>query len=112
MPKQPRKLSDNLKEMSERLLRHPDAAHSSEAAHVALMFANIAWNECVGLDPAREGNRSAWESAFVALSLAPTRARAAARPPIIRSGVVPISGCPRRQGGPRQRSTSTRRSPE
>lgn len=57
-----RKMSDIMKEMSERLLRHPDAAHSSEAAHVALMFANIAWNESVGLGHAREGYRSAWET--------------------------------------------------
>lgn len=56
-----RKMSEIMKEMSERLLRHPDAAHSSEAAHVALMFANIAWNESVGLGQAREGYRSAWE---------------------------------------------------
>jgi len=56
-----RKMSDIMKEMSERLLRHPDAAHSSEAAHVALMFANIAWNESVGLGQAHEGYRSAWE---------------------------------------------------
>ena len=61
MPTQPRKMSEIMQEMSERLLRHPDAAHSPEAAHVALMFANIAWNECVGLDHAREGYRSAWE---------------------------------------------------
>ena len=57
-----RKLSEIMKEMSEHLLRQPDAAHSSEAAHVALMFANIAWNECVGLAPSREGYRSAWKS--------------------------------------------------
>lgn len=56
-----RKMSDIMKEMSERLLRHPDAAHSSEAAHVALMFANIAWNESVGLGHAHERYRSAWE---------------------------------------------------
>ena len=56
-----RKMSEIMKEMSERLLRHPDAAHSSEAAHVALMFANIAWNESVGLGHVREGYRSAWE---------------------------------------------------
>lgn len=62
MKRQPRKMSEIMKEMSERLLRHPDAAHSSEAAHVALMFANIAWNECVGLGGVREGYRSAWES--------------------------------------------------
>lgn len=56
-----RKMSEMMKEMSERLLRRPDAAHSSEAAHVALLFANIAWNESVGLGHAREGYRSAWE---------------------------------------------------
>ena len=61
MPSQTRKMSEIMKEMSERLLRHPDAAHSSEAAHVALMFANIAWNESVGLGHARKGYRSAWE---------------------------------------------------
>jgi hypothetical protein len=59
---QPRKMSEIMKEMSERLLKKPDAVHSSEAAHVALMFANIAWNETVGLVPARKGYRSAWES--------------------------------------------------
>jgi hypothetical protein len=57
-----RKMSEVMKEMSERLLRCPDAIHSSEAAHVALMFANIAWNECVGMTHAREGCRSAWET--------------------------------------------------
>ena len=62
MNHQPRKLSEMMKEMSERLLRHPDAAHSSEAAHVALMFANFAWNETVGLGHPREGYRSAWET--------------------------------------------------
>jgi hypothetical protein len=50
-----------MKEMAERLLRHPGDTHSSEAAHVALMFANIAWNETVGLGHARKGYRSAWE---------------------------------------------------
>lgn len=62
MAQQPRKMSEIMKEMSERLLRQPDAVHSSEAAHVALMFANIAWNETVGLVHARQGYRSAWES--------------------------------------------------
>lgn len=62
MTQQTKKMSEMMKEMSERLLRHPDAAHSSEAAHVALMFANIAWNETVGLGHAREGYRSAWET--------------------------------------------------
>ena len=61
MTHQTKKMSEMMKEMSERLLRHPDAAHSSEAAHVALFFANVAWNECVGLDHAREGYRNVWE---------------------------------------------------
>ena len=47
--------------MSERLLRNPGDIPSPEAAHVALMFANIAWNETVGLRHPREGYRSAWE---------------------------------------------------
>ncbi len=57
-----RKLSGIMKEMSESLLRDPAAVTSSEAAHVALFFANLAWNECVGLDHAREGYRNAWET--------------------------------------------------
>ncbi len=61
MTAQPRKLSEIMKEMSERLLRNPAAVPSSEAAHVALMFANMAWNETVGLEHARKGYRSAWE---------------------------------------------------
>lgn len=61
MTHRPRKMSEILKEMSERLLRNPDGARSSEAAHVALMFANIAWNETVGLVHPREGYRPAWE---------------------------------------------------
>lgn len=61
MSHQPRKMSEIMKEMSQRLLRSPDAAHSPEAAHVALFFANVAWNESVGLNHAREGYRSAWE---------------------------------------------------
>ena len=56
MPEPPRKLSEILKEMSETLLRNPGVVPSSEAAHVALLFANIAWNESVGLDYAREGS--------------------------------------------------------
>ena len=62
MTAQPRKMSDIMKEMSERLFRHPDVAHSSEAAHVALFFANVAWNECVGLDHPRQGYRNVWET--------------------------------------------------
>jgi len=55
-------MSEIMKEMSERLLRDPGGVPSSEAAHVALLFANIAWNEAVGLDPAREGCRKVWET--------------------------------------------------
>jgi hypothetical protein len=37
-----RKMSEIMKEMSECLLGHPENVPSTEAAHVALMFANIA----------------------------------------------------------------------
>lgn len=60
MSRQTRKMSEILKEMAEQLLKDPGAVPSSEAAHVALMFANFAWNETVGLDHPREGYRSAW----------------------------------------------------
>jgi hypothetical protein len=53
-------LSEILKEMSETLLRNPGGVPSSEAAHVALFFANVAWNESVGLDYARVGY--VWEA--------------------------------------------------
>jgi hypothetical protein len=59
---EPRKLSEIMKEMSETLLRDPGGVPSSEAAHVALFFANVAWNESVGLDHAREGYRNVWET--------------------------------------------------
>ncbi len=62
MTNQPRKMSEIMKEMSEVLLRNAHSVPSSEAAHVALFFANVAWNECVGLDHAREGYRNAWET--------------------------------------------------
>ena len=62
MPAQPRKLSEIMKEMSETLLRNPGGVPSSEAAHVALFFANVAWNESVGLDHPREGYRNVWET--------------------------------------------------
>jgi hypothetical protein len=58
----PKKLSEMMKKMSERLLRNPDDVPSSEAAHVALFFANVAWNECVGLDHARDEYRNVWET--------------------------------------------------
>jgi hypothetical protein len=59
---EPRKLSEIMKEMSEALLRNPGGVPSSEAAHVALFFANVAWNESVGMDYAREGYRNVWET--------------------------------------------------
>jgi hypothetical protein len=62
MPEQARKMSEIMKEMSETLLRNPAAEPSSEAAHVALLFANVAWNECVGLDQARGSCRPVWEA--------------------------------------------------
>jgi hypothetical protein len=62
MPEQARKLSEIMKEMSETLLRNPGGVPSSEAAHVVLFFANVAWNESVGLDHAREGYRNVWET--------------------------------------------------
>jgi hypothetical protein len=61
MPAQPRKLSEIMKEMSERLLRNSWRAPSSEAAHVALFFANVAWNESVGIAGARDSYRNVWE---------------------------------------------------
>jgi hypothetical protein len=42
-------MSDILWDMSERLPRNPDQVHSPEAAELALMFSNIAWDECVGI---------------------------------------------------------------
>ena len=62
MPTQPRKMSEIMKEMSEIVFRHPQKVPSSEAMHVALFFANAAWNESVGLTAAREGYRNVWES--------------------------------------------------
>jgi hypothetical protein len=56
----PRKLSEIMIEMSERLLSVPGPNASPEAAHVALFFANAAWNESVGLDPDRNGYRDVW----------------------------------------------------
>ena len=66
MPKkkasQAHKIPEIMREMAERLLRNPAVAPSSEAADVALFFANVAWNECVGIDFARESFRNVWES--------------------------------------------------
>ena len=62
MTDQPRKMSEVMQEMSEQLFRNPDVVHSSEAAHVALFFANLAWNECVGLDAERELTKNVWQT--------------------------------------------------
>lgn len=58
---EPRKMSEMIKEMAEQLLRAPEGSISSEAMHISLMFAHIAWNETVGLVSVREGYRPAWE---------------------------------------------------
>ena len=42
MPERPRKMSEILMELAERLLRDPAGVPSSEAAHVALLFAHVA----------------------------------------------------------------------
>jgi hypothetical protein len=62
MPEQARKLSEIVKEMAETLSRNRRRVPSSEAAHVALLFANVAWNESVGLGHARDGYRHVWET--------------------------------------------------
>jgi hypothetical protein len=58
----PHKLSEAMKEMAELLFLDPNKTPSSEAVHVTLLFANVAWNECVGLDDAREGSHNVWET--------------------------------------------------
>lgn len=55
-------MSDIMTEMTDRLYRNPEAAHSSEAFHAALFFANAAWNECVGLGAEREGYSNIWQA--------------------------------------------------
>ena len=61
MTQQPPKMSGIMLEMAIRVMRNPRAEPSSEAAHVALMFANIAWNESLGLVRPRQNFRAAWE---------------------------------------------------
>lgn len=61
MATKPGKMSDIMLEMAQVLLREPSKVPTSEAMHAALFFANVAWNECVGLDHAREGYRNVWE---------------------------------------------------
>jgi hypothetical protein len=62
MFERPRKMSEILKEMSDRLFQNPGGVPSSEAGQVAVFFANMAWNESVGLDYPREGYRNVWET--------------------------------------------------
>jgi hypothetical protein len=62
MPHLPRKMSEIMKEISEILLRDSRKESSLEAAEVALLFANIAWNESVGMDGSRDGYRNIWEA--------------------------------------------------
>ena len=62
MATKPAKMSEIMKDMSETLLRHPGGVPSSEAAHLALFFANVAWNESVGLGDSRAGYRNVWET--------------------------------------------------
>lgn len=57
MARTPRRMSEILKEMSQQLLRDPRAIPSSEAAHVSLFIAHMAWNESVGLGHSRENCR-------------------------------------------------------
>ena len=57
-----RKLSEILKEMSEQLYRDPAAIPTSEAAHMALFLANMAWNETVGMDHPRDSYRPTWQT--------------------------------------------------
>src|SRR5262245_59753578 len=56
-----RKLSEIMKEMAERLLKRPGQVPSATAAQAALFFANVAWNECVGLDHPRKGHGAVWK---------------------------------------------------
>ena len=56
------KMSDIMLEMARVVLRNPSAVPTSEAMHVALFFANVAWNECVSLGGSREGYRKVWET--------------------------------------------------
>jgi hypothetical protein len=62
VPYRPRQLSRIMKEMAETLLRDPCNVPSSEAVHIALFVAKVAWNESVGLDNSRESYRNVWET--------------------------------------------------
>ncbi len=39
-----------------------ESARSSEAVHLALFFANSAWNECVGLGAERQRTKNIWQA--------------------------------------------------
>jgi len=45
-----RKMSEIMKELALMSFRDPQAVPSSEAAHAALLFAQVAWNRALGLD--------------------------------------------------------------
>jgi hypothetical protein len=62
MAMKPGKLSDMMLEMAQVLLRKPSAVPTSEATHLAQFFANVAWNESIGLGGSREGYRNVWET--------------------------------------------------
>jgi hypothetical protein len=62
MPGTPQKMSEIMQEMAETLLRHPRRLASSEAMHVALLFANVAWNEELGLGRIRDRCRNIWKT--------------------------------------------------
>ncbi|HMB03469.1 MAG TPA: hypothetical protein VKP69_06975 [Isosphaeraceae bacterium] len=62
MATKPGKMSDIMLEMAQVLLREPSKVPTSEAMHVALFFANAAWNESVGLGGSRVGYRNVWET--------------------------------------------------
>jgi len=58
----PRKMSEIMLEMADRLMLDPKASHSSEAVHVALLFANLAWNECTDLAVDRDEAKHIWHA--------------------------------------------------
>jgi len=44
------KMSDIMKEMAQKLLKRPRAEPSAEAAHAALLLANVAWDRATGIE--------------------------------------------------------------
>ena len=44
----PKKLSAIIKELAESIMRNPRAGPSSEAAHMGLLLAHVAWNRALG----------------------------------------------------------------